>query len=92
MFWVWSSIATLGTSLTFWAYKSLPPKTNMMPIPIGTRTRRGPYKWLAHPMYIGEIIMVTGLAGMAAGFWNALCAFTIIELLISHWIGLEERV
>ncbi len=92
MFWLWSFIATVGGALTLWATKSLPPKTNMMPLPIKERTQKGPYKWLAHPMYIGEIIMVTGLGGMAAGIWNALCAFTVIELLVSYWIGLEEQV
>ncbi len=92
MFWVWSFIATIGGVLTLWGYKSLPKGTNMMPIPVKKRIRKGPYRWLAHPMYIGELIMLTGLGGMAAGFWNAFALFTIGELLISYWIGLEEQV
>ena len=64
----------------------------MMPVPIGYRTRKGPYRWLAHPMYMGELAFMTGLGGMAAGFWNAFAMFTITELLISYWIGLEEKV
>jgi hypothetical protein len=27
---------------------------------------------------------------MGGGFWNALALFTITEMLMTYWIGLEE--
>lgn len=51
----------------------------------------GPYRWLKHPMYWSNGLIVSGMAGLAAGFWNALAAAAIMELLMRDWAKREEN-
>jgi hypothetical protein len=41
-------------------------------------------------MYVGNVIFVAGLGGLAAGIWNALAFAIMAEMLMQYWIGLEE--
>lgn len=51
----------------------------------------GPYRWLSHPMYVGGLFMVTGLAGLAAGIWNAIAIGSVAELIFRDWIYREGK-
>ena len=88
MFWI--TLTLSGLALTIWAMRSLPKGTDMMPVPPKVRVKDGPYRWLKHPMYVGNTLFVAGLAGLAAGFWNALAIGSVCEMLMRYWAGLEE--
>lgn len=45
----------------------------------------GPYRWLRHPMYIGNWMLIAGFAGMAAGPLNAIAVGLLAELLMREW-------
>jgi protein-S-isoprenylcysteine O-methyltransferase Ste14 len=87
--WAYAVLASLGVGLSTWAYVSLPIGTSLFPRPIVQRTTEGPYRWLAHPMYVGNVAIVAGMAGMAAGFWNALAIATLAEMVMREWAGRE---
>jgi len=44
-----------------------------------------------HPMYVGEWLAVVGMAGMAAGVWNAMAVGLVAELLLREWAMREEE-
>ena len=90
MTWVWGSMAVVGALLVAWAEVTLPKGISRFPKPIGERFNGGPYRFTAHPMYVGSILFITGLGGLAAGFWNALALFSITELVLHEWQGREE--
>jgi protein-S-isoprenylcysteine O-methyltransferase Ste14 len=92
MIWIWRAFAVLGFSLATWARWCLPPWLNVnWPTPVQPRhvTRGGPYGRWHHPGYIGTLLMITGFAGMAAGFWNALAVGSITELVLREWAHRE---
>ena len=90
MTYVWSGLAIAGLCLTYWAYFSLPAGTDMMPRPPKKRVKTGPYRLMKHPMYTGNVAIVAGLGGLAGGWLNALAVGSLAEMLMQHWIGLEE--
>jgi protein-S-isoprenylcysteine O-methyltransferase Ste14 len=87
--WWWACVV-VGLALQGWAMQSLPPGTTMQPVPWVERTTRGPYRYLKHPMYVGNWLYIVGFAGYAGGFWNALAVGTVAELLLRDWAGREE--
>lgn len=86
---VWSTCLVVGLVLGCWALRSLPAGTCLQPVAIQQRSSRGPYRWLDHPMYVGNVLLVVGAAGLAAGGWNALACGTLAELLMRDWIFRE---
>jgi protein-S-isoprenylcysteine O-methyltransferase Ste14 len=45
---------------------------------------------MKHPMYLGEWMAAVGMAGLAAGFWNAAAVGLVAELLLREWAIREE--
>lgn len=95
---LWTVMWVAGLALVSWAYVALPKGTDMMPIPPrGKLTKAGPYRWrwLKHPMYVGNVAFVAGLAGMtggrAGGLWAALAVGFLAKMLMQYWAGLESR-
>lgn len=86
---VWGAMAIGGLALIVWAMRSLPPGTDLRPGPIVEPTRRGPYRWLAHPMYVGNVIHLAGLGGLGGGFWNALAIGCVAETVMREWTKRE---
>lgn len=82
-------LAAWGLLLSAWAVYSLPAGTSLYPVRIQQPTTRGPYRWFAHPMYCGNVLLVAGLAGVAGGFWNALAMGTLAEMVMREWAGRE---
>ncbi len=91
MFYIWLSLGAIGFVLSSWAYLSLPKGTNMAPIPPKVRIKTGAYRFMKHPMYVGNVLFVSGMAGMAAGFWNAFAVGTVTEMLMRSWVILENE-
>ncbi len=90
MFWAWSALGLVGLFLSSWAYLALPEGTDMMPIPPVKKVTIGPYKFMENPMYVGNLLFVSGCAGMAAGVWNAIAVGSVVEMVQRYWIGLEK--
>ena len=90
MFWAWTGIAIIGLALAVWAQASLPKGTSMAPIPPKVRVDTGAYRFMKHPMYIGNVLFVSGMGGMAAGFWGACAVGTITEMLMRSWAMAED--
>lgn len=90
MNYLYAVIAIIGLFLAGWARWSLPEGTPDWPTRITHLTEDGPYRWLHHPMYVGTILLVTGLGGLGGGFWNALALFTLSELVMREWAHRER--
>ena len=79
--------------LKYWAIASLGPRwTFRVLVPPGSvRTRRGPYRWVAHPNYIG----VAGELGGAAIAMHAIVAGPIavagFSILMARRVMVEEK-
>jgi protein-S-isoprenylcysteine O-methyltransferase Ste14 len=72
------SLVAAGLAWSVWAIRFLGPNFSVLPQARGVASR-GPYRWLRHPLYAGEIVAALGLAvaawsPAAAGLWAALCA------------------
>lgn len=57
-------VFALAKVLKYWAIATLGPRwTFRVLVPPGSeRTRRGPYRWLSHPNYVGVALELVGLA------------------------------
>lgn len=87
MTWLWASLAVLGTALSSWAGVTLAliGVKNWQPVPPVYRTRAGPYRWLKHPMYIGQELALAGVGGLAAGHWGAIGFYLLANLVQREW-------
>jgi len=79
-----------GTAWSVWAVRSLGRSVGIL-----AQARRvvhsGPYRWVRHPLYVGELIAAAGLAlvagtAVAAGLWLVLCGLQVYRA------GHEEAV
>lgn len=85
-------IMCIGIALQFWACAVNPKGAVSSPDdPPFKMVTTGPYRWLKHPMYWGNGLTVVGMAGLAAGVWNALAAAGIMDLLMRDWVKREEN-
>lgn len=91
MVYLWSSLSITGAILALWAELSLPKGTNLMPVPPKTITKKGPYRFVQHPMYIGNVAVLSGFAGLGGGIWNALAVGFLAKMVMQHWAGLEKK-
>lgn len=67
-----------GTAWSVWSLRSLGRNLSVI-AQARDVVDRGPYRWVRHPLYAGEIVSSLGLAigagwGAAAGLWLMLCA------------------
>lgn len=91
MTWIYSTVAMLGLLLIAWTERVNPGAGRSRPETPRVRTvTAGPYRYLAHPGYIGTWLFVAGLAGLAAGLWNVLAVGTGLELLLRDWANRER--
>lgn len=81
-------LAVCGYALAYWAKRSLPPGTNMRPVPIVQRTMAGPYRWLAHPMYLGNTFFIAGMIA-AGGPFAFLGAAELAGFIFRDWVYRE---
>jgi len=87
--WAASSLAILGILLAMWSMLSLGKAFGVAPADRGL-TRSGPYRFLRHPLYAGELLVVLSAAW---SFWSPWNLAVLVVLLVSvvariHW---EER-
>lgn len=76
------SIAACGEALRFWAAGHLNKAREV--------TSSGPYRWFAHPLYIGSSIMGAGLAVIAANLPAAVLIAIYLGTMLTAAIRSEE--
>ncbi len=79
-----------GLILTLWALASLGITFGIAPAYRGMVTT-GPYRWLRHPMYAGEILSLIGTCLAAATLWN-LFMLLVFTASVLWRIEREERI
>lgn len=86
-------MSVLGLSLAIWSEVTLRRfgVETWLPIPPKRICRTGPYRWLGHPMYLGHQVLLTGVGGLAAGWWGAFGFFYLSGLLLAEWRFREEQ-
>lgn len=91
---IFALMAVFGFLLMMWARVTL-ESAGICNIDYPTFATRvlltaGPYRFVSHPGYVGAMLFVMGLAGLAAGWWNVLAVGTVCELLLREW-AVRER-
>ncbi len=84
MFWV-------GVYLTVWANGENPrgAVTGPAPLPPGVpRITTGPYRFLKHPMYVGQWLTIVGGVGLGGG-WAVISVGLLAGLMFVEWAWRE---
>jgi len=76
------SIAAIGEALRIWAAGHLNKSREV--------TTSGPYRWVAHPLYVGSTIMGVGLAVACANAIVALVIATYLAITLTAAVRSEE--
>ncbi len=87
---VGSTASLVGLSLSLWSLSALGASFGLAPADRGLVTG-GPYRFLRHPMYTGELISVMGALATHWSVWNA--GVVALLLLVLVWrIYQEEKL
>lgn len=79
-----------GTGWSVWALRSLGRNLSVLAQARGLADR-GPYRWVRHPLYTGELVSAVGLA-IAVGTLAAAVTWVILCVLQGYRAIREERV
>ena len=79
-----------GLLLAIWSLSVLGFSFSIAPEDRGIVTH-GPYRWVRHPMYLGEILSLLGLCIAAKNMWNWFALLMFVRLLLVR-ISAEEHV
>ena len=91
-FWIGTAVFTLAKALKYWAIATLGARWTFRVLvpPGGERIRRGPYRWLAHPNYVGVAGELLGTAiAMRAMVSGPLAVAGFIYLMLRR-VAVEE--
>ena len=88
--WIASLIAVFGLALAVWSLLSLGKSFGIAPADRGL-VRAGPYRFLRHPMYAGELLAVFAASFGAFSLWN-LALWSLLLLSVLLRIRWEEQV
>lgn len=80
-----------GTLVTFWALWRLGRAFGIAPARRGRIVTGGPYQWVRHPMYAGELLAFLGVVGDAPTLRNLLVGAGVVGLTLAR-IRAEERL
>jgi protein-S-isoprenylcysteine O-methyltransferase Ste14 len=78
-----ASIAAIGEAIRIWAAGHLNKSREV--------TSSGPYRWTAHPLYVGSVIMGIGLAVACASVVAAAIVGAYLAVTLTAAIAREER-
>jgi protein-S-isoprenylcysteine O-methyltransferase Ste14 len=74
-----TALILAGTSFSVWAVRHLDTCLSIVP-QARTLVDTGPYRWVRHPLYLGEIVTVTGFALRAGHLTHLLVLAALIAL------------
>lgn len=83
-------LAALGLAVSLWALISLGTSFGIAPADRGL-VIRGPYRWLRHPIYAGELVSVAGYILANATIWNGFVLLVLTLCLVARTME-EERI
>jgi protein-S-isoprenylcysteine O-methyltransferase Ste14 len=79
----WMSLATFFTTWGMWSLR------HSFSITVEARSlvTTGPYRWVRHPVYLGEMLAATSVVVWRWSFLNAsiLALFVFVQMLRAHW-------
>jgi protein-S-isoprenylcysteine O-methyltransferase Ste14 len=84
------ALLVVGTTWSVWALRSLGRNLSVLAQARGLADR-GPYRWVRHPLYAGELVSALGLA-VAAGTPAAAVTWVVLCLLQGYRAVREEQV
>jgi protein-S-isoprenylcysteine O-methyltransferase Ste14 len=84
------ALLVTGTAWSVWAVRSLGRNLSVVAQARGL-AEQGPYRWVRHPLYTGELVSALGLA-IAAGTPAAAVTWVILCLLQGYRAVREEQV
>jgi protein-S-isoprenylcysteine O-methyltransferase Ste14 len=84
------ALLVTGTAWSVWAMRSLGRNLSVLAQARGL-AERGPYRWVRHPLYTGELVSALGLA-IAAGTLAAAVTWAVLCLLQGYRAVREEQV
>lgn len=91
--WTWAGAALFlaGEALRYGSMAALGPRWSTRVFVLdGPLVRRGPYRFLRHPIYVGVCLELAGFA-MAFGLWATMAGATLLNLLaLRRRIRIEE--
>ncbi len=84
------AITILGLLLALWAQSTLGRSFGIAPADRGL-VEGGPYRFVRHPMYLGELVSLAGAVVCAASAWNIVLILVVLLALLlrMRW---EEQV
>ena len=83
-------ITVLGAALALVAFLSLRSNFSIVP-EVRSLVVTGPYRWIRHPMYLAELLMIVGFAVSGLRFTGLIGALSVLGLQI-YRIRVEERL
>ncbi len=81
----------LGYALIFWSLLSLGDRFGIAPADRGLVVR-GPYRWVRHPMYLGELLLRAALVAASTETLLAACLLITLALIQILRALREERI
>lgn len=78
-----AAVAAAGEALRVWASGHLEKNREV--------SSSGPYRWVAHPLYLGSAVMAVGLAVAADSLWVTLLVVLYLVGVFSVAVRVEER-
>ena len=93
IFWAGVAVFAAGKALKYWAIASLGPRWTFRVLvpPESERIRRGPYRWLAHPNYVGVAGQLIGAALAMRAIVTGPVAVIGFSLLMLRRVAVEEK-
>jgi protein-S-isoprenylcysteine O-methyltransferase Ste14 len=89
--WMAGTLSALGLGLVIWALLSLDEAFGVAPADRGLVVR-GPYRWIRHPAYAGELISMGGFVLGSASGWNGGVFILLVVSLLLRSYEEEQRI
>jgi methyltransferase len=86
-------VFALAKAIKYWAIATLGPRWTFRVLvpPASSLTRRGPYRFMRHPNYLGVIGELAGMALIARATIAGTLSILVFAVLIAMRIRVEER-
>ncbi len=85
-----SVLVLTGMVWCVWALSALGRNLSVVPQARGL-ARTGPYRWVRHPLYVGEIVATLGIA-VRGDVWAGYVAWAVLVVLQAYRATAEERL